>query len=219
MVTTHLLNHHVSKWSSCSSNIRLHSKLLLSHRPSRISMRRISLWGKQGTNTSGDKRMKISAWHDIKGVTGKDVFHKVGSDCMNTSCVSYDMSKYLMTFALWKCNCDKSRSGTKQLNYATSLITLTSSLQHRNLQLRLKANTTLMLDLMFNMLSDVMGDVRAGWPVFAQTGCSVLPGLIFGQLPLLPGCVSSSKVLLCCPVKPLKSRQKKWSWKELVGPR
>lgn len=41
--TSHLLNHQVSKCSSCSSTMWLHSKLLLSHRPSTISTRRISL--------------------------------------------------------------------------------------------------------------------------------------------------------------------------------
>ena len=46
LADSHLLNHQVSKRSSCSSSIRLHSKLLLSHRPSTISIRRISLWTK-----------------------------------------------------------------------------------------------------------------------------------------------------------------------------
>lgn len=45
----YFLNHQVSKWSSCSSTIWLHSKLLLSHRSSRISTKRISLG--RGRNT------------------------------------------------------------------------------------------------------------------------------------------------------------------------
>ena len=55
--STHLLNHQVSKWSSCSSTMWLQSKLLLSHRFSRISTRRISL--RRGGEDKG-KRQKIS---------------------------------------------------------------------------------------------------------------------------------------------------------------
>lgn len=39
-----------------------------------------------------------------------------------------------------------------------------------------------------------------------RTGCVVSPRLIFGQLPLLPGCVASTEVLLRCSVKALKTQ-------------
>ena len=55
LFNTHLLNHQVSKCSSCSSNMRLHSKLLLSHSPSTISIRRISLQ-KEGFHKPGRQR-------------------------------------------------------------------------------------------------------------------------------------------------------------------
>lgn len=45
------------------------------------------------------------------------------------------------------------------------------------------------------------------WP-----GCTVSPCLIFGQFPLLPGCVASTKVLLCRSFKALKQKIKDSHW-------
>lgn len=39
-----------------------------------------------------------------------------------------------------------------------------------------------------------------------RTGCTVSPGLIFGQFSLLPGRVASTKVLFCCSFKALIKR-------------
>lgn len=113
---THRLNHQVSKSSSFSSTIWLHSKLLLSHSSSRISTRRISLQ-RHGTGPHPAKRrlwwMGDQYWHGV-----------------------------------W---------------------TISSG---------------------------------SSWPAVF-----VPPGLIFGKLSLLPGCVASSKVLLCRSIKTLNTKQ------------
>lgn len=79
--TAHLLNHQVSKWSSCSSTMRLHSKLLLSHNPSTISISRISLWTEE--IRCWNKLVNgawVHAWvHKIPATRTKDVTGRLSS--------------------------------------------------------------------------------------------------------------------------------------------
>ena len=158
---SHLLNHQVSKCSSCSSTMWLHSKLLLSHSPSRISTRRISLQKKDGGQTLVRKR----CWkRKPKGRRGKNnrkrtIFEET------LRCVCVQISATFCQSHAWCSFQILISRGTKQTPLCGRL---TRSL-------------------------DWTGQARS-------------PCLILGQFPLLPGCVASTKVLLYCPVKALKTQ-------------
>lgn len=47
--------------------------------------------------------------------------------------------------------------------------------------------------------------------------CVVSPRLIFGQLPLLPGCIASTEVLLRCSVKALKTQGRHLCKERAIG--